>query len=79
LLDVVGLVFSVQRNLRQDTKGPDPIVVRIRSADRSPRVSSLPDVTAGCLCRWDCHPSVAITTIVAHIGCEEADRTRSRR
>ena len=48
-----------------NTKGHEPIMLRIRSADRSPSDSSSPDRTPGCLCQCVCQ-GVATVVIVAH-------------
>lgn len=45
---------------KANTKGQEPIMLRILSADRSPRVSWSPERTPGCLCQRFCQPAVAI-------------------
>lgn len=48
-----------------NTKGHEPIMLRIRSADRSPSDRSPPDRTPGCLCQFVCQGVVTVV-IVAH-------------
>jgi hypothetical protein len=58
---------------KQKTKGQDPIMLRIRSADLSPKESWSPERTPGCLCQWLCHFDFAMTTIVAHLAVKKTD------
>jgi hypothetical protein len=62
---------------KEKTKGHEPMMLRIRSADRSPRESWSPDRTPGCLCQWVCQ-GVVTSAIVAHLACAARDHSRRR-
>ena len=51
----------------ENTNGQEPIMLRMRSAARSPTESWSPDRTPGCLCQWVCQALLLMATIVAEI------------
>src|ERR1700722_10280495 len=61
---------------KQNTKGHEPIMLRIRSAERSPSVSWSPERTPGCRCQNVCQPRLGIYTMVAHHHRGTGDRKK---
>src|ERR1039458_876409 len=73
---VFTIAQAIMTPKKENTKGHEPIMLRIRSADSSPKERSAPDRTPGCRCQWVCQALVVMLVIVAQAGSPGGDRSR---
>src|ERR1019366_2002610 len=72
---VFTIAQAIMTPKKENTKGHEPIMLRIRSAARSPKERSAPDRTPGCRCQWVCQALVVMLVIVAQAGSPDGDRS----